>query len=73
VKIFRDIGGYWIFIDIVTLWFRDRISELLCRLLFPAFVFFCHFCGSEYCGSVEVFFILCSKGEARECEDVEGY
>jgi hypothetical protein len=33
--------GYWIFIDIVTLWFNDRISELLCRLLFPAFVFFC--------------------------------
>jgi hypothetical protein len=26
--------------DIITLWFKDRISELICRLLFPAFVSF---------------------------------
>ncbi|RPA66421.1 hypothetical protein EF405_20675 [Cyclobacteriaceae bacterium YHN15] len=60
-------------IDIVTLWFNDRISELLCRLLFPTFVFFCPFCGSEYCGSLEDFFKLIRKGEAGECEDIEGY
>jgi hypothetical protein len=57
VKIFRDIDGYWILIDIVTLWFKDRFSLLLCRLLIQAFVFFCPYCGSEHCGSVEVFFL----------------
>jgi hypothetical protein len=41
VKIFRDIDGYWILIDIVTLWFKDLFSLLLFRLLFPTFVFFC--------------------------------
>jgi hypothetical protein len=62
VWILVDIGYLLILIDIVTLWFNDRISELLCRLLFPAFVFFCPYCGSEYYGSVEVFFKLSSKG-----------
>jgi hypothetical protein len=69
----KDIDGYWIFIDIATLPFRDRFSELLCRLLFPAFVYFVPFCGSEYCGSIEVFFNLSSKGKVQDNEDIGGY
>jgi hypothetical protein len=62
VKIFRDIDGYWIFIDIVTLWFKGQFPEPRCPCNFQLLFSFVPFCGSEYCGSVEVFFILCSKG-----------